>query len=72
MYRSLLALATFVAVALAADNPNPFNVPEGFALTAGEPTTLKWKPTTAGTVTLQLRQGSSNDLNKGTTIKCKP
>ena len=47
MYRPILvALAGFVAVALAASGPNPFNVPEGFSLTAGKPTTLDWTPTT--------------------------
>ena len=55
-------------VALAA-NPNPFNVPEGFSLTAGKPTTLKWTPTTPGTVTLRLREGPSNNLNEGTVIQ---
>ena len=70
MYRTLLALAAFVASALAQGNANPFNVPVGFALTAGKPTTLTWTPTTGGTVTLQLRQGSSNNLDEGTTIEC--
>ena len=73
MYITVLApLVTFVAVALAAGQPNPFSVPEGFALTAGKPTTLKWTPTTPGTVTLTLREGSSNNLDQGTVIKCKP
>lgn len=45
MYRPILALAGFVAVALAASDANPFNVPEGFSLTAGKPTELSWKPT---------------------------
>ncbi len=59
------------AVALAA-NPNPFNVPEGFSLTAGKPTTLTWNPTTPGTVTLRLRQGASNNLEAGTVIQGIP
>ena len=71
MYRPVLALAGFVAVALAASGPNPFNVPEGFSLTAGKPTTLKWDPTTPGTVTLRLREGASNDLNEGSVIQGK-
>ena len=71
MYRHILALAGFVAIALTASNPNPFNVPDGFSLTAGKPTTLRWTPTTPGTVTLRLRQGASNDLNEGSVIQGK-
>ena len=72
MYRPILALlAGCVAVALAASNPNPFNVPEGFSLTAGKPTTLRWNPTTPGTVTLRLRQGASNNLDEGSVIQGK-
>ncbi|KAG6999270.1 hypothetical protein G7Y79_00036g072260 [Physcia stellaris] len=69
MYRTLLTLAAFVVSAWAQSNDNPFNVPPGFALTAGKPTTLTWKPTTGGTVTLQLRQGPANNLDEGTTIE---
>ena len=71
MYRPILALAAMVAVALAASSDNPFAVPPGFSLTAGKPTTLKWDPTTPGTVTLVLRQGASNNLDKGSVIKGK-
>ena len=71
MYRPILALAGFLAVAFAASNPNPFNVPNGFSLTAGQSTELKWTPTTPGTVTLRLRQGASNDLDEGTVIQGK-
>jgi len=72
MRLSLLSiLGGLAAVALAA-NPNPFNVPQGFALTAGKPTTLTWTPTTPGTVTLRLRQGASNNLEAGTVIQGIP
>lgn len=68
---SLSVLAALTALALAA-SPNPFNVPQGFSLTAGQPTTLKWRPTTPGTVMLRLRQGASNDLEAGTVIEGIP
>ena len=53
MHLAALPLAAFFAIALAQTNENPFNIPKGFALTAGKPTTLTWKPTTPGTVTLR-------------------
>ena len=63
-------LATLLAVALAADDPNPFKIPQGgYSFTAGKPTTLNWTPTTGGTVTLTLRQGASNNLDEGTVIE---
>ena len=70
MHLTILApLAAFFAIALAQDNPNPFIVPEGgYALTAGKPTTLRWTPTTGGTVTLRLREGASSDLQTIETI----
>ena len=68
---ALAPLAAFFALTLAQSNENPFNIPEGFALTAGKPTTLTWKPTTPGTVTLNLREGSSNDLETVQVIQGK-
>lgn len=50
---------------------NPFNIPTTSLNTeAGETVNLTWKPTTEGTVTIYLRSGASNDLNKGTAIAC--
>jgi hypothetical protein len=67
-FRTLLALLAAPLVAFAA-NPNPFINPSGgYAATGGEPLTLKWTPTTEGTVTLVLRSGSSNNLAEGTVI----
>ncbi|KAK4696406.1 hypothetical protein P7C71_g1491, partial [Lecanoromycetidae sp. Uapishka_2] len=37
-------------------------------ITAGQPATFTWKPTTPGPVTLTLRSGAASDLNTGTTI----
>lgn len=64
---SLVAALSSLAVVVLA-GPNPFiDVPN---LKAGKQTTLKWTPTTGGTVTLKLREGASSDLNKGTVIEC--
>jgi Ser-Thr-rich glycosyl-phosphatidyl-inositol-anchored membrane family len=49
---------------------NPITPIEG-SLTAGKPTTIKWTPTTAGTITLQLRSGPADQLDTGITIACK-
>jgi len=73
MRLSLLSLLGGLAAVALAANPNPFNIPsQGFALTAGQPTTLTWTPTTPGTVTLRLRQGASNNLEAGTVIQGMP
>ena len=62
---SLLALA-------AAENSNPFNVPNGgYKFKAGEPTTLKWNPTSDGTVSLKLQSGEVLTPDGGTTIACE-
>ena len=37
-------------------------------LTAGKPSTITWKPTTSGTVTLTLREGANSDLSQGSVI----
>lgn len=50
---------------------NPFSIPtESLNTEAGETVDLKWDPTTEGTVTIYLRSGASNDLNKGVAIAC--
>ena len=68
----VLALASAPLLALAQNNPNPFNVPEtGLSATGGQPLNLEWNPTTDGTVSLILRSGSSNNLEEGTVIACK-
>lgn len=50
---------------------NPFNIPmDSLNTEAGQSVDLTWKPTTEGTVTIYLRSGASNNLNKGTPIAC--
>lgn len=66
----------FVAAAAAqgmsdSNGSNPFNIPpEGLNTQAGDSVDLTWQPTTQGTVTIYLRSGASNDLNKGMAIAC--
>ena len=61
-----LLSAPFLALA---DNPNGFKIPQGgLTCTAGQPCDLKWQPSTQGTVSLVLRSGASNNLEKGVTI----
>lgn len=58
---SLLAIAAFASAVLAQENP--IIKPDGSApIVAGSPTTVTWVPTTAGTITLTLRQGESTYL----------
>ncbi|KAK4507921.1 hypothetical protein PRZ48_001656 [Zasmidium cellare] len=65
----LVALVSAPFLAFAQDKPNPFNNPSGgYQVTAGQPLTLSWKPTTEGTVSLSLRMGNSGDLSQGTTF----
>ena len=71
MHSTILTnLALLVASAIAqSSNANPFNIPNGgYALTAGQASTITWKPTTSGSVTLTLREGANSDLSKGTVI----
>lgn len=73
---TFLAVASAPLLAFAQSNDsngsNPFNIPTTSLNTeAGETVNLTWKPTTEGTVTIYLRSGPSNDLNKGTAIACK-
>ena len=46
--------------------PNYFITPtNGYLLYAGQPYIFKWQPTTNGTVTLTLRNGTAGDLSPG-------
>ncbi|KAE8408783.1 Ser-Thr-rich glycosyl-phosphatidyl-inositol-anchored membrane family-domain-containing protein [Aspergillus pseudonomiae] len=64
-----LTLSAMASLAAAATGANPFNIPaEGYSFEAGEPTTLTWKPTTEGTVSLKLQWGAVMTANTGTTI----
>lgn len=71
--------STFLAVAATpllvaaqggeSNGSNPFNIPkESLNTEAGQTVDLTWDPTTEGTVTIYLRSGASNNLNKGTPI----
>ncbi|KAI9869036.1 MAG: hypothetical protein M1813_002859 [Trichoglossum hirsutum] len=70
------SIATFFVAALAtiasAQSPNganPFNIPpSGLSFTAGSPSAITWTPTSQGTITIILRQGSSTALGDGTPI----
>jgi len=67
-YLAISALATLAA----ADNPNAFNIPNGgYKFEVGEPTTLKWSPTTDGTVSLKLQSGEVSTPESGSTIACE-
>lgn len=66
-----LVLSAIAAVAVA-DNSNAFNIPNGgYKFNAGEATTLKWKPTTDGTVSLKLQSGEVLTPDGGTDIACE-
>lgn len=67
----LYIAASLVALAAAQERANPFTLPPGFMITAGEPTTITWNPTTQGTVSIRLRQGASSNLEEGTVIACQ-
>jgi len=62
-----LFVSLFVAL-VTAQSPNPITSPTGGVIQAGTAVTITWTPTTSGTITLQLRSGSANDLGAGTTI----
>lgn len=67
-----LAVAAMAAVAAANSKANPFSIPvEGYTFKVGEPTALKWEPTTDGTVSLILQWGAVISGNSGTVIACK-
>lgn len=63
--RFTITLLTCALAALARAQ-NPFNIPDGgLSMSVGVPTTLSWVPTTAGTVSLLLRDGPDVNLNPG-------
>ncbi|OJI97769.1 hypothetical protein ASPVEDRAFT_79459 [Aspergillus versicolor CBS 583.65] len=67
--RSVFFLALSAVATLAAARENAFNIPkDGYEFTAGESTTLKWAPSTEGTVTLRLQRGDVFDSSTGTVI----
>jgi hypothetical protein len=70
---TLLAVLAAPLVAVAQNStsfgPNYFTLDSSFAATAGQPSSLKWTPTTGGTVTLVLRSGASSNLNTGLVIQ---
>ncbi|KAI4288814.1 MAG: hypothetical protein L6R35_001926 [Caloplaca aegaea] len=69
MHLPLFYIATSLfALATAQQRANPFTLPPGFMITAGEPTTISWDPTTQGTVSIRLRQGASSNLEEGIVI----
>jgi len=52
---------------------NPFDIPSsGFSFTAGQQSTIRWTPTTEGSISLVLRSGDSNNLDEGTPIASTP
>lgn len=67
-----LTISALAAVATASSTANPFEIPAaGYTFSVGEATTLKWDPTTSGTVTLRLQQGAVTTANEGTAIACE-
>lgn len=67
-----IALAIFATVAAASSTANPFKVPSGgYTFTVGQATTLKWTPTTSGTVSLRLQHGQVTTSSSGTSIACE-
>ena len=66
---TIACLLTAVA-AQSGSTSNPPTIPQGLTFTAGKLATFTWTPTTSGTVTLTLRNGPSNNLNKGTVVAC--
>lgn len=71
--RSVIYIALSALAALAAaDNGNPFRIPNGgYSFQAGSATTLNWDPTSHGTVTLKLQWGSVSTPKDGITIACE-
>ncbi|KAJ5677393.1 uncharacterized protein N7477_003026 [Penicillium maclennaniae] len=64
-----LTVSALAAVATANSNANPFEIPpNGYSFSVGEATTLKWDPTTSGTVSLRLQQGAVTTSYDGTAI----
>lgn len=71
---SLLCVAGSFLSLIAAQQPlgpNPFTLPPGFMINAGQQTTITWTPTAGDTVSIRLRQGASSNLEEGTVIACE-
>lgn len=67
--RSVLYLTVSALAAVVAAQENPFNIPNGgYDFKAGSATTLNWKPTTSGTVTLKLQAGKDITPDSGDVI----
>ncbi|KAL8694574.1 MAG: hypothetical protein Q9224_003547 [Gallowayella concinna] len=64
----LCIAGSIFALVAAQSKPNPFTLPPGFMINAGQPTTITWEPTTGGTVSIRLREGASSNLEEGTVI----
>ncbi|KAL8746423.1 MAG: hypothetical protein Q9190_001560 [Brigantiaea leucoxantha] len=64
----LSIVAVLFATVSAQTKPNAFTLPSDFMITAGQPTTVTWTPSTPGTVTIRLRQGASSDLDQGVVV----
>jgi hypothetical protein len=69
LFFKTLIVCALSAIAAAQSGANPL-VPISGSIQAGQPLTIKWSPTTGGTVSLQLRWGNPGALNAGTTIVC--
>ncbi|KAJ5204128.1 uncharacterized protein N7498_005007 [Penicillium cinerascens] len=64
-----LAVSALAAVVAANSTANPFqNPPGGYTFTVGQATTLVWRPTTPGTVSLRLQHGELTTSTDGTAI----
>ena len=66
------AASLLVSYVNAQNGPLAITAPLGGTLVAGTQVTITWAPTTASSVTLQLRYGSnSGNLATGAPIACK-
>ncbi|KAJ5577834.1 uncharacterized protein N7459_006798 [Penicillium hispanicum] len=64
-----LAAAAYAGLTAASSTANAFNNPPGgYSFTAGQATTLKWTPSTSGTVSLRLQSDEVSTLMSGTAI----
>ncbi|KAJ5127456.1 hypothetical protein N7448_008235 [Penicillium atrosanguineum] len=64
-----LTVSALAAVVAANSKANPFEISgNGYSFTVGEATTLKWRPTTSGSVSLRLQQGSVTTSTSGDAI----
>ncbi|CAD0097183.1 unnamed protein product [Aureobasidium mustum] len=68
--QTLIALLASPLLALAASD-NGFTNSDWNGITAGKDYTIKWTPTTGGTVSLILRSGANNNLTPGVYVARK-